>query len=87
MAAAIEKSNRELALEFMRLITEGFFAEPIEGDDPNDPEFQSHMLQRTKAWRREVWKKFYEVEERLCPRPQTQPRPDYVKMITAKPGR
>ena len=81
-----EKSNKDLCFEFMELLTSGFF---IEGElacsDLMDTEQQtSEVLQRTKPWRNAVWKKFYEIEERLCPRPPNAPRPDYVKAIIAK---
>lgn len=79
-------SNQQLALEFFKLLTEGFHAEPLE-DDPEDPQFESKMLQRTKGWRRELWRAFYQVEERLCPRPPAQPRPDYVKIISGQKPR
>lgn len=81
---ANSKSNKQLVEEFFSLITEGFHAEPVTDEDQINVEFQSLMLQRTKPWRREVWKKFYEIEERLCPRPAKQARPDYVAKIAAR---
>jgi hypothetical protein len=77
-----EKSNKELVIEFFDLMTNGFF---ISGDLVDDAEKQtSEVLQMTKTWRRELWRKFFEIEDRLCPRPSSAPRPDYYQMMLDK---
>lgn len=77
-----EKGNKELVIEFFDLMTNGFF---IDGDLVTDAERQtSEALQMTKQWRRELWRKFYEIEERLCPRPSSAKRPDYYQMMVDK---
>lgn len=77
-----EKGNKELVIEFFDLMTNGFF---ISGDLVTDAERQtSEALQMTKQWRRELWKKFFEIEDRLCPRPSSAQRPDYYQMMIDK---
>lgn len=74
-----EKSNKELVTEYFDLLTNGFH---ISGDLVTNPERQrSEVLQMTKEWRRELWRRFYEIEDRLCPRPPSAQRPDYGKMM------
>lgn len=73
-------------MEFFELLTTGFY---IEGDLAcsdlmSDEEQTSEVLERTKPWRRDLWKKFYEIEERLCPRPPSAPRPDYAAAIKTR---
>lgn len=74
-------TNRDLCMSFFELMTKGFFATPLTDEEKADPEFESKMLQRTREWRRQLWKEFYRVEERLCPRPSNQPPPDYAGII------
>lgn len=77
-----EKSNKELVIEYFDLLTNGF---EISGELVTDPERQrSEVLQMTKEWRRELWRKFYELEDRLCPRPSAAQRPDYRQMMVDK---
>lgn len=77
-----EKSNKELVIEYFDLLTNGF---EISGELVTDPERQrSEVLQMTKEWRRELWRKFYELEDRLCPRPAAALRPDYRQMMVDK---
>lgn len=77
-----EKSNQQLVIEFFDLMTNGFF---IAGDLVKDHERQtSEALQMTKQWRQQLWKKFYELEDRLCPRPPRTPPPDYKQMMIDK---
>lgn len=77
-----EKSNKELVIEYFDLLTNGF---EISGELVTDPERQrSEVLQMTKEWRRALWMKFYEIEDRLCPRPSKALRPDYRQMMLDK---
>lgn len=74
-----EKSNKQVVEEFFDLMTNGFF---ISGDAVIDPERQtSEALQMTKQWRQQLWKQFYAIEERLCPRPPNARPPDYRQMM------
>lgn len=77
-----EKSNKQLVIEFFDLMTNGFF---ISGDLVEDDARQtSEALQMTKQWRQQLWKKFYEIEDRLCPRPPNAAPPDYRQMMIDK---
>lgn len=75
-----EKPNKELMLEVFDLVTNGFF---ISGDllDPANPEQTSEVLQLTKAWRQQLWRKLYEIEDRMCPRPPQAPPTDYRQIM------
>lgn len=75
-----ETTNRQLALDFFRLLTSGAFFTDDAGNRLTG-EAEAAMFRQTKQWRQQLWKEFYKVEERLCPRPQAQPRPDYAKQI------
>lgn len=55
-------TNRELCEAYRALLTTAFEVESI------DPELG---LRATKAWRNKLWKKFKEIEARLCPEPPT----------------
>lgn len=83
----VAESNRDLALHFFEMMTKGFHATPVTEEEKADPDFQSKMLVRTKEWRREMWREFYKIEERLCPRPSSQPPPDYVGIIAGRVSR
>lgn len=61
-----EKPNRLLCIEFRRLMTEGFYTVDNDGVVLEGIEHDS-MLAHTKSWRGDLWKKFRELEDRLCP--------------------
>lgn len=67
-------------LEIFDLVTNGFY---ISGDlvDPANKEQSSHVLQLTKEWRRGIWRKLYEIDDRMCPRPPHAPPTDYRQIM------
>lgn len=85
----VQSSNRELCLEFFTLLTTGFYitGEFACSDLMDTEEQKAEILRCTRAWRNDMWKKFYEVEERLCPRPPNAPRIDYGSEIKKRAGK
>lgn len=72
-AAVTRKTNPEIIAEFAALITEGAKQMAAEvaceiNGIPHDIG-SSHVLEATKAWRTDIWRKLKECEERMCPRP------------------
>lgn len=68
---ASRKTNRELVTEFAELLTEGAkraFAGDT-GEWTGEDAEQKFMLEATKEWRADLWRKLKEIEERLCPVP------------------
>lgn len=66
-------TNKQLCDDFRKLLTEQFFifGEPTAEIAMLDSEAQrEEVLRLTKAWRNELWKKFREIETRLCPKPE-----------------
>lgn len=60
---AKRKSNQQLCAEFRSLLTEGAAMHMDE-----------KLLAATKPWRNDVWKAFREIEERMCPTPESYRR-------------
>ncbi len=62
----MDKPNWLVCSEFRALLTTGFYA--VDGDGVI-LEGQEHetALAGTKPWRGEIWKRFRELEDRLCP--------------------
>lgn len=59
-------TNQELAADFRKLLTDGFYCVNENGDRF----FDSAMVQKlaeTKPWRNELWQAFREIEDRLDP--------------------
>jgi len=59
-------SNPEIIAEFRRLLTDGARArfQGIKVDA-----YSPDLLELTKEWRADLWRKLNEVEERMCPKP------------------
>lgn len=64
------KTNPEIIAEFAGLITEGAkqMAAHVENETTGRVDAED-VLNATKPWRTEIWKKLKECEERMCPRP------------------
>jgi hypothetical protein len=60
-------TNQELCAEFRHLLTEGararFTGVRVDAYAPD-------LLGLTKDWRSDLWRKFNELEDRLCPTPE-----------------
>lgn len=64
-------TNQELCAEFRHLLTEGARARFT---DVRVNAYSPDLLGLTKDWRNDLWRKFAELEERLCPTPENYHR-------------
>lgn len=59
-------SNAALCSEFRKLLTEGFYTIDEDGVILEGISRDADLA-ATKPWRGELWKRFRELEDRLCP--------------------
>lgn len=60
-------TNAELCAAFRELLTKRFYVVDENGDEYTGNELREEALRATKPWRNELWQKFREIEDRLCP--------------------
>ncbi len=61
------KTNAELVQDMRDLLTDGVFVVDPQTQIP--VELPKGFLAKTAPWRRALWRKLNEIEERLCPEP------------------
>jgi hypothetical protein len=66
-------TNQQLCEEFRRLLTDGARAR-FQGTAVNA--YSPDLLTLTKEWRTDLWRKFHELEARLCPTPPSKEPPE-----------
>jgi len=65
-------TNEELCKEYRELLSHGFYVETKDGEPILDGNWREELAGFTKAWRNDLWKKFRELEDRLCPHLEKQ---------------